>query len=59
MLPLGGLFLGIELIPLFPPLRAVMLKKKGRSSVGFLDTDLGPIGLPGSGLPRPGNVVSF
>ena len=29
MLPLAGLFLGIELIPLFPPLRAVMLKKEG------------------------------
>ena len=29
MLPLGGLFLGIGLIPLFPPLRAVMLKKEG------------------------------
>ena len=27
MLPLGGLFLGTELIPLFPNLRAGMTKK--------------------------------
>ena len=51
MLPLGGLlFLGTELIPLFPPLRAEMLgnKKKGGEQCRlnypvnrFLVTDLG------------------
>ena len=35
MLPLGGLFLGTELIPLFPNLRAGMEKKGGGSVVYF------------------------
>ena len=35
MLPLGGLFFGTELIPLFPELTAVMLGEKGGSSVGI------------------------
>ena len=35
MLPLGGLFLGTKLIPLFPYLRAGMLKKGG----GNVDSD--------------------
>ena len=37
MLPLGGLFLGFELIPLFPPLRAVMLKQEGGGGAVSVD----------------------
>ena len=39
MLPLGGLFLGFELIPLFPPLRAVMLKKRGGGGGGAVSVN--------------------
>ena len=61
MLPLGGLFLGFELIPLFPPLRAVMLKQEGGGEQCRLMQPvnrwsgyrLRPCRLPESGLPRP------
>ena len=46
MLPLGGLFLGIELIPLFPPLRAVMLKKQGGEAVSVNSSGLTGFWIP-------------
>ena len=52
MLSLGGLFLGTELIPLFPPLKAVMPRKK-RGGGGGGTTSVEPPGQPDSGY-RPG-----